>query len=275
VGVDVTTLAGRGETAPEPGDAWIVLRDPDDVLVDATADAPAIVFGHPPVASAAPPLLVESRGDGPRVWAARVPEDTPDPDGARFAGARTLVGALDPATFARFARARMLVDWQRTHRFCGRCGAPTTTAPDEHAVQCPRCGLRRYPRISPVIIVRVTRGDEILLANPLRAPRPMYTVLAGFVEAGESLEQAVAREIAEEVGLTVGDLAYAGSQPWPFPHALMVAFTAQYVAGAIVADPGELRDAGWYRADALPDLPPHGSIARALIEDFRTAHLAS
>jgi len=264
-------MTASGGAVPEPGDAWIVLRDPDDVLVDAGGGPPAIVFGVPPLASAAPPLLVESGDARPRIWAAQVPEGTPDPDGARFAGARTLVGALDPAAFARFARARMLVDWQRTHRFCGRCGAPTAPAPDEHAVQCPRCGLRGYPRISPAVIVRVTRGAEILLANPLRAPRPMYTVLAGFVEAGESLEEAVAREIAEEVGLTVGDLAYAGSQPWPFPHALMVAFTAHYLSGEIAPDARELRDAGWYRADALPALPPHGSIARALIEDFVSA----
>jgi len=265
--------AGRARPAsPAPGDAWIVLREPDDVLVAARDGDLGIVFADAPLVSTLPPLLVEAPGDGPRVWAAQVPEETPDPDGAQFAGARTLVGALAPREFGRFARARMLAEWQRTHRFCGRCGAPTAPAADEHAVQCPRCGLRSYPRVSPVIIVRVTRGDEILLAYPIRAPRPLYTVLAGFVEAGESLEEAVAREIAEEVGLTVGDLTYVGSQPWPFPHALMVAFTARHVAGEIAPDPGELRDAGWFRADALPDLPPHGSIARAMIEDFRAAH---
>jgi len=261
-------VSGQG-AAPEPGDAWIVLREPDDVLVDASGGATGIVFGDRPVAADAPALLVEAGGAGPRVWATQVPAGTPDPDGARFAGARTLIGALDARAFARFARARMLVEWQRTHRYCGRCGAATASAPHEHAARCPRCGLRSYPRISPVVIVRVTRGDEVLLASPLRAPRAMHTVLAGFLEAGESLEDAVAREIAEEVGLTVDDLAYAGSQPWPFPHALMVAFTARYAAGEIAADPAELRDAGWYRADALPELPPLGSIARALIEAFR------
>ncbi len=266
--------ATERRAAPEPGDAWIVLREPDDVLVDATGGATGIVFDDRPVAADAPAVLVEAGGTGPCIWATKVPADTPDPEGARFAGARTLVGALDPRAFARFARARMLVDWQRTHRFCGRCGAATAPAPDEHAVQCPRCALRSYPRISPVVIVRVTRGDEILLASPLRAPRTMHTILAGFVEAGESLEDAVAREIAEEVGLAVDELAYAGSQPWPFPHALMVAFTARHAAGEIAANPAELRDAGWYRAGALPELPPHGSIARALIEDFRATRAA-
>jgi len=264
--------AGDGARGVVPvfGDWWIVLRAPDDVLVEQRDVGLGILFGGLPEA-AAPPLLVEDR-DGSRIWAAVVPEDTPDSDGAQFARARTLVGALDSADFGRVARARMLVEWQRTHRFCGACGAPTAPATDEHAVTCARCGLRSYPRISPVVIVRVTRGDEILLAHPVRAPRPMYTVLAGFVEAGESLEHAVAREIAEEVGVAVDQLRYAGSQPWPFPHALMVAFTARYVDGEITPDPAEIRDAGWFRAGALPDLPPHGSIARALIEDFRSAH---
>lgn len=263
---------GGPPPAPSPGDRWVVLRAPDDVLVDASGGRPDILSGAPPVTPVAPPLVVDDGADGSRIWVAQVPEGTAEPDGARFAGARTLVGALDPVAFGRFARARMLIEWQRTHRFCGRCGTPTDPARDEHAVMCPRCGLRSYPRVSPVVIVRVTRADEILLARPVRAPRPMYTVLAGFVEAGESLEEAVAREIAEEVGLSVGGLAYAGSQPWPFPHALMVAFTAHYVAGEITPDPAEILDAGWYRADVLPELPPHGSIARALIEEFRSAH---
>jgi NAD+ diphosphatase len=264
---------GARRRAPRAGDRWIVLRAPDDVLVETRSDDLGILVGVPPDATAASPLLVDG-DDGSRIWAAVVPEGTTAPDGAHFAAARTLVGALDPEGFGRLARARMLVEWQRTHRFCGRCGASTAPAVDEHAVECARCGLRSYPRISPVVIVRVTRGDEILLARSVRAPRPMYSVLAGFVEAGESLEEAVVREIAEEVGLEVDQLAYAGSQPWPFPHALMVAFTARYVAGGITPDPAEILDAGWYRAEALPDLPPHGSIARALIEEFRSVRAA-
>jgi len=265
--------AGDSAQAVEPthGDRWIVLRAPDDVLVDDHRDGVGILFGAPPEHADPTPLLVDS-GGGSRIWAAVVPEGTANPDGAHFTGARTLVGALDPAGFGQLARARMLVEWQRTHRFCGRCGASTGPAAGEHAVRCGRCGLPGYPRISPVVIVRVTRADEILLAWPVRAPRPMYTVLAGFVEAGESLEQAAVREIGEEVGLEVDRLTYAGSQPWPFPHSLMVAFTAQYAAGEIAPAPAEIRDAGWYRADALPDLPPHGSIARAMIEQFRLAH---
>lgn len=259
---------------PGPGDRWVVLRAPDDVLVATPGGRSGVLSDGPPATPVAPPLLLDGATGGARIWAAQVPEGTPEPQGARFVGARTLVGALDPVAFGRVARARMLIEWQRTHRYCGRCGTPTELVPGEHAVACPRCGLRNYPRVSPVVIVRVTRGDRILLAHPLRAPRPMYTVLAGFVEAGESLEEAVAREIAEEVGVTVGGLAYAGSQPWPFPHALMVAFTAEYVAGELTPQPTEISDAGWFGADDLPELPPHGSIARALIEDFRTAHAA-
>jgi NAD+ diphosphatase len=255
--------------APASGDRWIVLRAPDDVCVDRRGEGLGILCGDPP-AGASPPLLVADR-DGLKIWTAVVPEGTPDPGGGQFVGARSLVGVLDPEQFGRFARARMLVEWQRTHQFCGACGAATGPVVDEHAVECARCGLRGYPRVSPVVIIQVTRGDEVLLARPVRAPGPMYSVLAGFVEAGESLEQAAVREITEEVGLAVDHLTYAGSQPWPFPHALMVAFTARYVAGEITPDPAEILDAGWYRSDALPDVPPQGSIARALIEQFRSA----
>jgi NAD+ diphosphatase len=255
-------LAGR----PAPGDAWIVLDGSDHVLV--AAHDPA-VFEHVDVRVAAdlPPILID-RDAHRRTWLTTVADGTDPPDGTMFAPAWELIGVLGPGRFARFARARMLAAWQRDHRFCGRCGAATHSAADEHAAVCPRCGLRSYPRISPVVIVRVTRGDEILLARPVRAGRRLYSVLAGFVEAGESLEQTVVREIAEEVGIAIGDLAYFGSQPWPFPHALMVAFTAAWAAGQITPDSGEIVDAGWYGAGDLPPVPPQGSIARALIDDF-------
>jgi NAD+ diphosphatase len=229
----------------------------------------AVEFETPPVDAA--PLAV-GREDDVRIWAVGTDERMSAPAGGAFVGARQLVGALDSAAFGLLARARMLVEWERTHRYCGVCGTATAVAADEHAVECSQCGLRSYPRISPAVIVAVTRGEQILLAQPRRAPRAMHTVLAGFVEAGESLEQTVAREISEEVGITVGDLTYVGSQAWPFPHALMVAFTARYASGEIVPDPIELTDVGWYAADALPELPPRGSIARALIDEFVRTH---
>ncbi len=253
-------------TAPYRGDGWVVLGAADTVMVG--EDDPAhFVHGHAPSSEGGTPVLVAD-DDGRRTWAVATTPDARPAPGTRFVPAWELISRLGPEDFAVLSRARMLATWQRDHRYCGRCGSPTAAAPDEHAVVCAVCGLRSYPRISPVIIVRVTRGDEILLARPQRAGRALYSVLAGFVEAGESLEDTVVREIAEEVGIAVAGIAYFGSQPWPFPHALMVAFTARWAGGEITADPKEIVDAGWYGSGALPDIPPPGSIARALIDDF-------
>ena len=161
-------------------------------------------------------------------------------------------------------RAVQLVEWGRTHRFCGRCGTPTEPAPGERAMRCPACGLAAFPRLAPAMITLVTRGDdgpdqEALLARGVQWQVPMYSCLAGFVEPGESLEGAVVREVREEVGLTVGDVRYRGSQPWPFPHSLMIGFRARYVSGEIELDPTEIADAGWYRRDDAADDPAAAS----------------
>ena len=167
-------------------------------------------------------------------------------------------------------RAVQLVEWARTHRFCGRCGEPTVAQEHERAMRCPSCGLLAFPRLAPAMITLVTRGEgadeEALLARGVQFRAPMYSCLAGFVEPGESLEQAVVREVREEVGVEVGDVRYWGSQPWPFPHSLMIGFTARWTAGEIEIDPSEILDAQWYRRDALPPIPPGISIARKLID---------
>ena len=167
-------------------------------------------------------------------------------------------------------RAVQLVEWGRTHRFCGRCGELTVAQEHERAMRCPSCGLLAFPRLAPAMITLVTRGEgadeEALLARGVQFRAPMYSCLAGFVEPGESLEQAVVREVREEVGVEVGDVRYWGSQPWPFPHSLMIGFTARWTAGEIEIDPSEILDAQWYRRDALPPIPPGISIARKLID---------
>jgi NAD+ diphosphatase len=136
------------------------------------------------------------------------------------------------------------------------------------AMRCTRCGMMHYPRVSPAVIVRVRRENEILLARSPGFPKGMRSVLAGFVEPGESIEETIHREVREEVGLEVENLGYFGSQPWPFPNSLMIGFTADYAGGEIRPEPGEIEDAGWYRADELPQLPPKVSIARRMIDDF-------
>jgi NAD+ diphosphatase len=193
-------------------------------------------------------------------------------EGMEFHGLRSLYGLLDDDLFWLAGRAIQIVDWDRTHQFCSRCGSQTETMPHERAKQCPQCGFTSYPRLSPAIIVRVQRegpaGPEILLARSQRYPDGMYSVLAGFVEPGETLEECVRREVMEEVGVELENIRYFGSQPWPFPNSLMLAFTADYAGGEIVLEEEEIADAKWFSADSLPRIPAPISISRQLINSF-------
>ncbi|MFG1497113.1 NAD(+) diphosphatase [Saccharospirillum sp. HFRX-1] len=180
------------------------------------------------------------------------------------------IGLRSETAFMLAARARGLLDWRRQHRFCGQCGQTTTRLPGESAMVCEPCKLRFYPRVSPCVIVLITRGPEVLLAQGVRhRSSGWYSTLAGFVETGESLEQAVHREIREEVGVEVTNLRYQGSQTWPFPHQLMLGFWADYAGGDIVPEPGEIADAQWFHVDQLPQFPPGFSIAGYMIEAYR------
>ncbi|MFH1603538.1 MAG: NAD(+) diphosphatase, partial [Pseudomonadota bacterium] len=199
-------------------------------------------------------------------YAFELAADTEAPPGTRWQGLRALYGRLDDSHFALAGRALQLIDWDRTHQFCGRCGTPTQHSGSERAKECPDCGLVAYPRIAPAIMCLVRRGREILLARSPRFLPGVYSALAGFVEPGESLEQCIAREVLEETGITIADPRYFASQPWPFPHSLMIAFVADYAGGAITPAPGEIEDAQWFALDALPKLPAEISIARRLID---------
>jgi NAD+ diphosphatase len=190
------------------------------------------------------------------------------PEGMSFEELRPLLGLLDEKTFSLAGRGFQILYWDKTHRFCGRCGSPTEEKSDERAKECPRCSLVVHPEVSPAIIVAVTRRSEILLARAQRFTGNFYSVLAGFVEPGETFEECVAREVREEVGMDVAHVRYFGSQPWPFPHSLMVGFTADYAGGEIVVQEAEIVEARWFRADELPEIPRTGSIARRLIDSF-------
>jgi NAD+ diphosphatase len=181
-------------------------------------------------------------------------------------GLRSFVGALDEETFWVAGRAIQLAEWMSIHQYCGRCAVPTERLPEERAFRCPKCEFHYYPQICPAIIVLVRRGDEALLARSTRFPLPMYSTLAGFSEVGETLEATLVREVREETGIEVKNLRYFGSQPWPFPRSLMIGFFAEYAGGELKIDPNELVDAQWFRAEALPQVPPRLSIARALID---------
>ncbi len=192
--------------------------------------------------------------------------DTEAPRGLLWQGLRALYGRLDDSLFALAGRALQFIDWDRTHQFCGRCGTPTQHRAGERARECPACGLIVYPRIAPAVMCLIRRGREILLARSPRFPPRMYSALAGFVEPGESLEQCLAREVLEETGISIANARYFASQPWPFPHSLMIAFVADYAGGEITPAPDEIEDAQWFSIDALPKLPNRISIARRLID---------
>ena len=193
--------------------------------------------------------------------------DGPAPSGEPVA-LRQLFGVLGDEEFAIAGRALGLIAWDRDHRHCGRCGAPTERSTIERIRNCAACKHGAYPRLSPAVIMLVERDGRALLARNARFPLPFFSTLAGFVELGETLEETVAREVREEAGIEVTDIRYFGSQPWPFTGSLMIGFTAKWAAGEIVADPTEIADAGWFAPSELPTIPPKLSIARELIDDF-------
>jgi NAD+ diphosphatase len=206
--------------------------------------------------------------DGAPCRAAGVAAHADAPAGWSFEGVRSLFGMISDSFLSVAARALQIVEWDVTHRFCGACGKPTALKAGERALECTACGRLNYPRISPAVIVAVVREGQILLARAHRFPPGLYSVLAGFVEPGETLEQCVHREVLEETGIKLRNLRYFDSQPWPFPHSLMIAFTAEHAAGEIRVDPEEIVDAHWFSPDALPHIPDPITVARRLIDWF-------
>jgi NAD+ diphosphatase len=204
---------------------------------------------------------------GKHCWAAEAPAAAPaPPPGLAWEGLRTLFSVLEDAHFALAGRAIQLIDWDRNHRFCGRCGAPTELKTEERARACAACRLTAYPRIAPAVMALVRREGEVLLGRSPHFPPGMYSALAGFVEAGETLEQCLAREVEEEVGVQVSRMRYFASQPWPFPNSLMIAFVCDWESGEIRPQAGEIEAANWFDVLQLPKLPSKISIARRLID---------
>ncbi len=189
-------------------------------------------------------------------------------EGYQLLTLRELLALMNADDFQHIAQAWQYALFLRTHRFCGRCGETMRKVSWEMAMHCDKCGHRVYPRVSPCIIVAIHNKKQILLAQGARQkPMGFYSTLAGFVESAESLEQTLHREVMEEVGVKIKNVEYFGSQPWPFPHSLMVGFIAEYDSGEIKVDGKEILDANWYEPDNLPKIPPKLSIAGRLIEE--------
>lgn len=219
-------------------------------------------------------MFLGEDADGAAVFALPL-ADAIDAEPGRFVELRS-VGAVLPAADAGLAAyARGLAFWHARNRFCGMCGAPTRPVSGGHARRCTACGLEHFPRTDPAVIVLVTRGEQCLLGRSARFVAGMYSTLAGFVEPGESLEDAVAREVFEESGIRVAAVTYRASQPWPFPASLMIGFRAEALDASISFDDEELVDAAWFERAVLADparcpirLPGPDSIARRLIDDW-------
>jgi NAD+ diphosphatase len=203
--------------------------------------------------------------DGSLCHAHDIATDTPAPEGYEWSGLRALFPVLDAGMVNLAGRSFQIMEWDRTHQFCGRCGTPTLLRSSERARECPNCSLVSYPRISPVVMGLVVRGRELLLARSPHFAPGMYSAVAGFIEIGESCEQALRREILEETGIHADHFRYFDTQPWPFPHSLMIAYTAEYVSGTPVPQPEEIEDVRWFSVEDLPAIPPAISVAGRLI----------
>lgn len=257
-------IPATASTVTCPNAHWLVFSQ-QGLLVDAaTADFPRLPDPASLGLALTRPLFVGML-DGAPCFAAETKANTLPPAGLAWEKLRPLFLHYDEARIAAAGRASQLVDWERDHRFCGRCATPTAPLPKEHARRCPSCGLTVYPRIAPVMMALIRRGRELLLARGPHFPAGMFSALAGFVEAGESVEETVRREVREEVGLEVANLRYFGSQSWPFPHSLMLAYACDYAGGEITPQADEIEAAGWFDIAGLPNIPAPYSIAGRLI----------
>jgi len=260
----------------EAREICLVVRG-SEVLVQARAGEPLGELPFPSrqdVAGCAGPRLALGDWAGAPAFAARA-TDIPPPEHLSYRPVRSLFSELSEEALHLVGQALALVEFDDTHRYCGRCGRPTEAGPTgERARVCRSCEMSFYPRIPPAVIVLVEKGDAVLLARGPRFPPGRFGAVAGFVETGETLEAAVQREVAEEVGIAVSDVRYFGSQPWPFGKSLMIGFRARYLSGEIRPDGVEIVEAAWFRRHELPELPPKISMARKLIEAYLAERIA-
>lgn len=246
---------------------WFIFRS-NDLLVNEASGHISIPFAPSAEYWNIQPVRTQYLGtfEGHPCYSAEAAPDAAAPEGFTYAGLRSLYGVLEEDLFHLAGKAVQIAAWDREHQFCSRCGGPTVSSEKDRAKICPSCGFTTYPRISPAVITAILKDKRILLAHARHFKGNMFSLIAGFVEPGETLEDCVQREIMEEVGIKVKNIRYFGSQQWPFPNSLMIGYVADYESGEIAVDGEEIVEAGWYDADRLPELPSHVSIARKIID---------
>lgn len=264
-------IAGWSQEAPGAEDGVVALSAgsilrPEQGWLSSWADIQGCL------AAGTEPVFVGCLGDR-RVYVAELAAASLDST-AELVSLREVFLTADHASAAMVGTATQVLQWWSDHRFCGRCGQPTGFHPDERARWCEVCNIPWYARLAPCVIVVIRRDDRLLLAKSSRGTRHFYSLIAGFVEPGESAEEAVAREVMEETGLQVTNIRYHRSQPWPFPHQLMLGFFCDYVDGELVLQEDELAHADWFRPGELPPVPPLSTIAGHLIHAMEKAILS-
>jgi len=246
---------------------WFAFRR-SEILVVSSAGAPELPCCMDLSEHGLTPQRAQYLGlyGGKHAYAAAISEEHALPEGWATLGLRDLFGLVESTVAALSGRAYQLLEWDRNHQFCSRCGTPTQPRGDERSRACPSCKLTTYPPVTPAIMILINHGRKLLLARKKAFPAGRFSALAGFVEPGEMLEDTVIRETREEVSVEVKNIRYFGSQPWPFPHSLMVAFTADYAGGEVRPDGVEIEEARWFDPEDLPKLPGSISISRRLID---------
>ena len=258
-----------------PENTWIALFSGRSVLLAGPETLPSPEKIAPLLAASAlriPDLRRIGFLDSRCIAAAELPDPIPDPipDGLTAVPLRAALAQSGDDLRSALCRARKILFWLAQHRFCGRCRAELQDSESDSAVFCPVCGARYFPQLAPAVLVAVTgnEGREILLAHNRNFEGNVHSLIAGFVESGETVEQAVAREVMEETSIRIKNIRYLRSQPWPFPNSLMLAFRAEYLSGTAAPDGAELDSLGWFRPDDLPPLPRQGSVAASIIADW-------
>ena len=261
--------AFRSDESVSAPSFWFIFQD-EKLLISITDNAMNSICTCSPEQLGLQPVYRQFLGryGNTNCFVAEVDHNSDPPSAMQFKGLRNLFGTVDDDLFSLAGRAVQILHWHREHRFCGKCGTGMNNRTTELAKICPACGFVSFPRLSPAVIMSITRKDQILLARAPRFPPGVYSTLAGFVEPGETLEEAVKREVREEVNVRIGNISYVASQPWPFPHSIMIGFSADYVSGDIEIDNDEIEDAQWFSVRELPVLPSKITIARLLIDNF-------